>query len=91
MALIQYLITAATCEWKGFQYCADVGPSVGLPAVNYSTLSKQASHLNFELMKKLFDLIVSKCNRETRRVIKIPNKLLIVDSIIITVGKSRLP
>ena len=91
MTLIQYLITAATCEWKSFRYCADVGPSVGLPEVNYSTLSKKAGYLNFELMKKLFDLIVSKCNRETRRVIKITNKLLIVDSTTITVGKSRLP
>jgi len=91
MTLIQYLITAAASEWKSFRYCADVGPNVGLTAVNYSTLSKKAGHLDFELMKKLFDLIVSKCNRETRRVIKIPNKLLIVDSTTITVGKSRLP
>ena len=79
MALIQYLITAAACEWKSFRYCADVGPNVGLPAVNYSTLSKKAGHLNFELMKKLFELIVSKCNRETRRAIKIPNKLATMD------------
>lgn len=91
MTLIQYLITAAACEWKSFRYCADVGPGVGLPEVNYSTLSKKAGHIDFELMKKLFDLIVSKCNRETRRRLKIPNKLLIVDSTTITVGKARLP
>jgi len=29
MTLIQYLITAAACEWKSFRYCADVGPVLG--------------------------------------------------------------
>lgn len=91
MTLIQYLITAAACEWKSFRYCADVGPSVGLREVNYSTLSKKAGHVDFELMKQLFDLVVSKCNRTTRRALKLPNNLLIVDSTTITVGKSRLP
>ncbi|MCM3068649.1 IS4 family transposase, partial [Priestia flexa] len=42
-------------------------------------------------MKKLFDLVVSKCNRMTRRAMKLPNGLLIVDSTTITVGKTRLP
>jgi len=38
MTLIQYLITAAACEWKSFRYCTDVEPSVGLERVNYSTI-----------------------------------------------------
>lgn len=41
MTLIEYFITAVTCEWKSYQYCADVRPSVGLPSINYSTLSKK--------------------------------------------------
>lgn len=91
MTLIQYPITAAACEWKSFRYCADVGPGAGLKEVNYSTLSKKSGHVDFELMKQLFELVVSKCNRATRRALKIPNNLLIVDSTTITVGKSRLP
>lgn len=42
-------------------------------------------------MKEVFALIVHKCNRVTRRTLKIPNQLLLVDSTTITVGKTRLP
>ncbi|WP_063974527.1 hypothetical protein [Domibacillus aminovorans] len=28
--LIQYLVTAAFCEWKSLRYCADVGSAAGL-------------------------------------------------------------
>ncbi len=42
-------------------------------------------------MKKLFHLVVSKCNRATRRALKISKELLLVDSTTITVGESRLP
>lgn len=33
MALIQYLITAATCEWKSFRYCADVARYLKIKAI----------------------------------------------------------
>ncbi|WP_100330123.1 IS4 family transposase [Bacillus xiapuensis] len=89
--LIQYLVTAAACEWKSLRYCADVSSSAGLVDVNYSTLSKKMSQLDYELMKNVFDLIVRKCNRATRRTLKIPKHLLLVDSTTITVGKTRLP
>lgn len=39
----------------------------------------------------MFALITGKCNRVTRRTIKIPNQLLLVDSTTITMGKTRLP
>ncbi|MCP3763641.1 IS4 family transposase [Domibacillus sp. A3M-37] len=42
-------------------------------------------------MKQVFALIVRKCNRVTRRTLKIPNQLLLVDSTTVTVGKTRLP
>lgn len=42
-------------------------------------------------MKELFHLVVSNCNRMTRRALKISKELLLVDSTTITVGKSRLP
>lgn len=42
-------------------------------------------------MKRLFALIVSKCNRKTRRALRFPKPLRIVDSTTMTVGKNRLP
>ncbi|OLN21151.1 IS4 family transposase [Domibacillus antri] len=89
--LIQYLVTAAACEWKSLRYCADVGSTTGLVDVNYSTLSKKLGQLDYALMKQVFALIVRKCNRVTRRTLKIPNQLLLVDSTTVTVGKTRLP
>lgn len=89
--LIQYVVTAAACEWKSLRFCADVGPSCGLVDVNYSTLSKKLGQLDYALMKEVFALIVRKCNRVTRRTLKIPNQLLLVDSTTVTVGKTRLP
>lgn len=91
LTLIKYLICASMNEFKSYRHCADVGEQYGLPQVNHSTLSKKASHLDYHVMKKLFDLVVSKCNRMTRRAMKLPNGLLIVDSTTITVGKTRLP
>ncbi|MET0786214.1 MAG: hypothetical protein ABWY25_05870 [Paenisporosarcina sp.] len=94
--LIQYLVTAAACEWKSLRYCADVGSTAGLVDVHYSTLSKKLRQLDYTLMKQVFALIVGKCNRVTRRTLKIPNQLLLVDSTTVTVGKNapavgRLP
>lgn len=91
LTLIHYLLCAAVNEWKSYRDCADVGDQYGLPKVNYSTLSKKNSHVDYRIMKKLFHLIVSKCNRATRRALKISKELLLVDSTTITVGKTRLP
>ncbi|WP_243291291.1 hypothetical protein [Bacillus sp. FJAT-47783] len=65
--LIEYLVTASANEWKSFRHGADVAPTYGLAQADYSTFSKKASHVDFEIMKQLFDLVVSKCNRQTRR------------------------
>jgi hypothetical protein len=89
--LVQYFIAAAANEWKSYRSCADVGSSCGLPKVDHSTISKKASNMDFLVMKKLFELIISKCNRATRRGLTIPKSLLLIDSTTITVGKNRLP
>ncbi|WP_019412379.1 IS4 family transposase [Paenisporosarcina sp. TG20] len=89
--LIQYLVTAAASEWKSLRHSSEVGTSAGLVSVDYSTLSKKLGQLDYKLMKQVFSLIVGKCNRVTRRALKIPNRLLLVDSTTITVGKGRLP
>ncbi|MBM7649047.1 hypothetical protein JOC78_002000 [Bacillus ectoiniformans] len=89
--LIQYLVLAAANEWKSLRHCSDVGVSSGLVKVDYSTLSKKLSQMDYRHMKEVFHLIVRKCNRAIRRALKIPNNLLLVDSTTVTVGKSRLP
>ena len=89
--LIEYLVIAAASEWKGYRHCGNVGKSAGLVKIDHSTISKKMKELDYRLMKEAFALIVSKCNRATRRTLKIPNRLLLVDSTTITVGKSRLP
>ncbi|MDQ0217725.1 FCD domain-containing protein [Peribacillus cavernae] len=47
--------------------------------------------MDYKVLKQIFELVVSKCNRATRRTLKIPKELLIVDSTTITVGETRLP
>ena len=89
--LIEYLVTAAASEWKGYRHCGDVGTSAGLVDIDHSTLSKKMKNLDYGLMKKAFALVVDKCNRATRRALKIPKRLLLVDSTTLTVGKNRLP
>ncbi|HHY71915.1 MAG TPA: IS4 family transposase [Bacillus bacterium] len=89
--LIHYLTCAAMNEFKSYRECADVGDKHGLPKVDHSTISKKAGHVDYKIMKELFHLVVSKCNRMTRRALKISKELLLVDSTTITVGKSRLP
>lgn len=89
--LIEYLVTASANEWKSFRHGADVASAYGLEQADYSTFSKKASHVTYEIMKQLFDLVRSKCNRQTRRSLKFPRQLLVVDSTTMTVGKSRLP
>ncbi|MFZ3590453.1 hypothetical protein ACOI1C_14650 [Bacillus sp. DJP31] len=91
VTLINYLLCASMNELKSYRDCADVGDQHGLPKINHSTLSKKAGHLDYNIMKKLFHFVVSKCNRVTRRSLKISKELLLVDSTTITVGKSRLP
>ncbi len=91
LTLIHYFLCASMNELKSYRDCADVGDKYGLPKVNHSTLSNKAVHMDYKNMKKLFQLIVSKCNRMTRRALKIPKDLLLIDSTTMTVGKLRHP
>jgi hypothetical protein len=89
--LLQYWIHAALEKWEGFRDGADRAFKSGLLPINYSTFSKKASEVPYEIFKRLFHLLVSKCNRATRRKLNIPSDLLLIDSTTITVGKNRLP
>jgi hypothetical protein len=88
--LFQYWAQAAFDHWSGFRDGADKAASCGLLEVDYSTFSKKAKEVPFTLFKRLFDLIIKKCNRITRRQLKIPKDLLLIDSTVVTVGKTRL-
>lgn len=44
-ALIEYLVTATACEWKGLLYCSGISSSAGIVDVYYSTLLKKAEAL----------------------------------------------
>jgi DDE family transposase len=89
--LLLYWTQAAFEQWNGYRDGADRASSCGLPEVNYSTFSKKAKEVPFEVFKRLFDLLLKKCNRQIRRQLKLPKDLLLIDSTVVTVGKTRLP
>lgn len=89
--LLQYWTQAAFDEWDGFRDGADRAALCGLTKADYSTFSKKAKAVPFNLFKKLFQLVLQKCNRQARRQLKLPKELLLIDSTTVTVGKTRLP
>lgn len=89
--LLNYLVGAATFEWKSLRHAADVASAQGLKSVDYSTLSKRLGELNYLIVKRIFEIIISRLNRAARRTLKIKKDLLAIDSTTITVGKNRLP
>lgn len=89
--LLNYLVGAAAFEWKSLRYASDVATEKGLKPVDYSTLSKRLGDLNYLIVKRIFELIVSRLNRAARRKLNLKKELLAIDSTTITVGKNRLP
>lgn len=89
--LLNYLIGAAAFEWKSLRDASDIATDVGLKFVDYSTLSKRLGALNYEIVKRIFEVIVGRLNRAARRQLKIKKELLSIDSTTITVGETRLP
>jgi len=53
-------VGAATFEWKSMHHAADVAPAQGLKSVDYSTLSKRLGELNYLIVKRIFERIVSR-------------------------------
>ena len=90
-ALLQYWTQAAFEQWDGFREGADRAVASGLPKADYSTFAKKAKDVPFPLFKRIFQLLLEKCNRPTRRQLRFPKELLLIDSTTITVGKTRLP
>lgn len=88
--LLNYLVGAATFEWKSLRYASDVATEKGLKSVDYSTLSKRLAELNYQIVKRIFERIVSRLNRAAKREIKVKKELMAIDSTMITVEKSHL-
>ena len=88
---LNYLVGAAIFEWKSLRYASDVATEKGLKSVDYSTLSKRLGELNYLIVKQIFEWIVRRLHRATRRKLKLKKELMAIDSTTITVGKSRLP
>ncbi|MBD1372158.1 IS4 family transposase [Hazenella sp. IB182357] len=89
--LFQFLANAAFGKWSGYRAGVDIAASCGLPTVDRTTFSKKASSVPFDIFKRMFDLLISKCNRKTRRKLQLPSDLLLIHSTTVTVGKARLP
>lgn len=89
--LLNYLVGAATFEWKSLRHASDVATEKGLKSIDYSTLSKRLGELKYLIVKRIFELIVSRLNRSAKRSLKLKRELLSIDSTTITVGKNRLP
>lgn len=89
--LLSFFAQAAFGQWKSYRHGALQTSLCGLPKMDYSSLSKKAKDIPFEIFKQLFHLFVQKCNRRTQRKLKFPKELLVTDSTKITVGVGRLP
>lgn len=89
--LFLFFVQAAFSQWKSYRDGAPQTSLCGLPEMDYSTLSKKAKSVPFEIYKQLFHHLVQKCSRHVRRKLNFPKELLITDSTKITVGIGRLP
>ena len=89
--LIDFLFAAALGKWEGYRDGADQMAAFDLAPVNFSTISKKATELPYEVIRDLFHLLVTRCNRAQRRSKPIKHALLLIDSTTMTVGETRLP
>lgn len=62
----------------------------GLAPVNYSTISKKSNSMDYRISKRLFEIVVSKCNRSFRRILKLDKDIIAIDSTTISAGKGIL-
>jgi hypothetical protein len=93
MELLKFWISAAIGGWESFRDSEEkIKTRSDLVNVDYSTLSRKASHVPYGILKDTFHELVQRCNRRTRRSI---GELPILsasgcDSTTITVGEGRL-
>ena len=55
--LIKFFIAAATNKYKSYRHGVENMELAGLKTVDYSTISKKASDINYKISKTLFEII----------------------------------
>jgi hypothetical protein len=89
--LLQYFAQACYHGWDGFRSCVRHAKTHDLKPIHYSALSGKAGDVPYEVFKRIFHMLVKKCNRQTRRHLNLPKDLLLIDSTTVTAPKSQLP
>jgi hypothetical protein len=89
--ILKYLLMASIEECESYRGTV-LGKTTayGLEKIDHSSLSTRVAELPYKVFKEIFELIVSKLNRETRRSLKIHKKILAVDSTTITTSKTQM-
>ncbi|WP_391559267.1 IS4 family transposase [Robertmurraya sp.] len=89
--LLKYWVTAAVEEWNGFRDSESAMKKMAdLQAVDHTTICKKSALVPYLLFKELFTLLVQRCNRQTRRTLKLPFPLYAVDATVITFTPLRM-
>lgn len=89
--LLQYFLLGAMLESRSYRELSIQGQEYKLKKVDYSTLSKKATEVPYEIYLDLFDVIFNKCNRNDKREIrsKYGRILKIIDSTRIIAAESK--
>ena len=89
----RYLLLSAILKSDGYRELHTQGVQYGLPKVDYSTLSKKAKEIPFEIFLYICNHILAKSNRTTRRKMDpvISRMVAAIDSTCITAHKNKLP
>jgi hypothetical protein len=89
--LLKYWVTAAVEEWNGFRDSESAMMNISdLQAVDHTTICKKAGLVPYLIFKELFALLVQRCNRHTKRTLKLPFPLYAVDATVITFPPFRM-
>ncbi len=92
--MLKFWNSAAIGGWESFRDSEEqMKTRADLVNVDYSTLSRKASEIPYEIWKDTFHEFVQRCNRKTRRSIgDLPIfAVSACDSTTITVGEGRMP
>lgn len=89
--LLQYFMLGAMVESRSFRELSIQGREYKLRKVDYSTLSKKAAEVPYEIYLDLFDVLFNKSNRNNQRKIrsKYGRILKIIDSTRIIAAQSK--
>jgi len=92
LELLKFFVAAAVGEWESYRESEEqLAGRSDIVRSDHSTLSKKAKELPYFISKEVFHRLISKCNRKTRRLLKLPVTLYADDSTSVTVGEGRLP